>query len=538
MGSAAGKDVGNGKALNLGTLAVDGVAAVNYTLAGGSAAVDITQRQVSLTGVSAADRQYDGTRVATLSGGALSNLVAGEALGLSGMVGTFDNANAGNRGVTVTGTTLADGAGGLASNYVLTAQPTVANATIAQRQVTLTGMTATDRQYDGSTLASLTGGSIATGVVGEALNFSGATGQFSSANAGSQAVAVTGTTLADGVGGTGGLASNYVLTGQPLVANATIAQRQLTLTGMTAADRQYDGTRVAALSGGALNNLVAGEALAFNGATGTFASRNAGSQAVTVAGTTLADGAGGLASNYVLAGQPTVANATIAQRALTVTAAAQSKVYDGNTAASVTYGDNRITGDALSFTSSASFNTKDAGTGKAVAVSGIALGGADAGNYSANTVAASSANITRAPLSVTANNDTRLAGAAYSGGNGVVYSGLVGGETAAVLTGALTYGGSSQGARAAGTYAITPGGQAGSNYAITYNNGALNLTPASAAVMALGGSELSDAYTSALVSVTGAGKAPEREPSQGVRTTISQSCGVRMPEGFDTAECN
>eukprot|EP01031_Cornospumella_fuschlensis_P048967 gene48967-59948_t len=54
---------------------------------------------------------------------------------------------------------------------------------------------------------------------------------------------------------------------------------------------------------------------------------------------------------------------------------------------------------------------------------------------------------------------TRMAdGTAYSGGNGVRYVGLVGADTAASLGGTLAYGGSSQGASSAGTYAITPGG--------------------------------------------------------------------------------
>jgi trimeric autotransporter adhesin len=135
----------------------------------------------------------------------------------------------------------------------------------------------------------------------------------------------------------------------------------------------------------------------------------------------------------------------------------------------------------------------------------LAQTGTDAGNYNlvSPTSGTSNANITPAALSVTANNDSRLAGSAYSGGNGVVYSGLVGGETAGVLTGALTYGGNSQGASAAGTYAITPGGLGSGNYAITFNNGALTLTPASSAASALGEPALVQAYTSVLTGVIG-----------------------------------
>ena len=84
--------------------------------------------------------------------------------------------------------------------------------------------------------------------------------------------------------------------------------------------------------------------------------------------------------------------------------------------------------------------------------------------------------VTPAPLTVTANDDTRPNGsAAYSGGNGVAYEGFVNGETAAVLGGAITYGGSSQGATAEGFYDIVPGGHTAANYAIDYIAGQLTI---------------------------------------------------------------
>ena len=60
-----------------------------------------------------------------------------------------------------------------------------------------------------------------------------------------------------------------------------------------------------------------------------------------------------------------------------------------------TLSDNRLAGDSLtgSYTS-ASFANKNVGTAKTVSVSGIALSGTDAANYSANTTATATANIT------------------------------------------------------------------------------------------------------------------------------------------------
>ncbi|MHB1647079.1 MAG: MBG domain-containing protein, partial [bacterium] len=84
--------------------------------------------------------------------------------------------------------------------------------------------------------------------------------------------------------------------------------------------------------------------------------------------------------------------------------------------------------------------------------------------------------INPASLTVTANNFSyTYNGTAYSGGNGVTYSGFVNGETPSVLSGALTYSGSSQGAVKAGSYIITPGGLNSGNYAISFVNGTLTI---------------------------------------------------------------
>lgn len=77
--------------------------------------------------------------------------------------------------------------------------------------------------------------------------------------------------------------------------------------------------------------------------------------------------------------------------------------------------------------------------------------------------------INPAILTVTANDVTQTYnGIGFHGGNGVTYSGFVGGEDASVLSGTVTYGGNAQGAVNAGSYVITPGGLSANNYAITY----------------------------------------------------------------------
>ena len=84
--------------------------------------------------------------------------------------------------------------------------------------------------------------------------------------------------------------------------------------------------------------------------------------------------------------------------------------------------------------------------------------------------------ITKKALTVTANNASKTYdGLAYSGGNGVSYSGFVNGETASVLSGSPTYSGTSQSATNAGSYVITPSGLSSGNYTLSFEDGALTI---------------------------------------------------------------
>src|SRR6185436_12569366 len=105
---------------------------------------------------------------------------------------------------------------------------------------------------------------------------------------------------------------------------------------------------------------------------------------------------------YQLASTTASAMADIAVRSLTVSATGINKAYDGTTSATVSLSDNRVAGDSLTASYSASFADKSVGAAKSVNVSGIALSGADAANYSANTTASTTANITARPLTVSA----------------------------------------------------------------------------------------------------------------------------------------
>jgi gliding motility-associated-like protein len=87
-----------------------------------------------------------------------------------------------------------------------------------------------------------------------------------------------------------------------------------------------------------------------------------------------------------------------------LTASVNTKVYDGNTTATATLTDSRITGDVFTVEKTeATFNNKNIGTGKVVTVSGISLTGTDAGNYTlTSTTATGTASITVKSLIITA----------------------------------------------------------------------------------------------------------------------------------------
>src|SRR5205807_2465705 len=116
---------------------------------------------------------------------------------------------------------------------------------------------------------------------------------------------------------------------------------------------------------------------------------------VTVSGITIA---GADAGNYTLTNTTATTTANITAKSLTVSATADNKAYDGNTTAGVHLTTNALAGDVVTASDTgATFADKNVGVGKTVMVSGITIGGADAGNYTlSNTTATAKADITAA----------------------------------------------------------------------------------------------------------------------------------------------
>ncbi len=318
-GTFDNKNVGTDKAVSL-TWDLTGAAAGNYELSGNEAAATatITAKEISISGITAAGKTYDGNDTTTVdkSAASLTGNVAGDDLDFT-VTGAFADADAGEN-KTVNLTVFLTGAD--AGNYVLAdASQKTTTATINKAQITISGITAANKTYDGNTTATLDYSNVVFGgIVGDDKLTVTATGAFESAAAGTgKSVAISNLTLG------GESLANYELaaTGNQSETTATINKAQITINGITAADKTYDGNESATLdySNAVFGGIVGSDKLTVT-ATGVFESAAAGTgKNVAISNLTLG---GESLANYELAatGNQSEATATINKAALTVTA--------------------------------------------------------------------------------------------------------------------------------------------------------------------------------------------------------------------------
>ncbi|UOD32235.1 filamentous hemagglutinin N-terminal domain-containing protein [Massilia violaceinigra] len=380
----ADKNAGNAKTITVSGIGIGGPDAANYTLASNSAttSASITPRSLLVT-ASGGGKVYDGTAATSVA--LADNRIGSDDLALGGTASFADQSAGNGKTVTVGGLVLS---GTDAGNYTLASPTATTSASITPRTLTVSA-TGVDKEYDRTSAATV---SLADDrVPGDALTLA-RSAAFGDVNAGTgKTVSVSAIALS------GNDAGNYTLAGTTATTSAAITPRLLTAT-LAGANKVYDGSTAttATLS----DNRIAGDTLTVTGGAAAFLDKNAGTgKTVTASGITLG---GASAGNYTLAATSAVGSADITPRALAATASATSKIYDGSVAVGVTFTDNRIAGDVFTVSGSGAFGDRNAGTGKAVAVTGIALSGLDAGNYSlASTSAAASADIT--PRGIAAN---------------------------------------------------------------------------------------------------------------------------------------
>jgi len=296
----------------------------NYSITYVTGKITVTQATLTITGLSGVNKVYDGTTTATLSGTAsLVGVIGADIVNVSGPpTAVFPSKVVGTGlAITVTGYTLT---GANAANYTLT-QPTGLTADITAKTLTVSSAAASNKVYDATNAATITG--TLAGIVGSDVVTLSGTGTFPSKNVGT-GLAVTSTCTLGGAD-----AGNYVLT-QPTGLTANITVKTLTISGVSASNKVYDGTTSGSISGSASLVGVLGTDVVVLGGAGivTFASKNVGTGiAVTVTGYSIS---GTDAANYTLT-QPSGLTANITAAALVIQAIGPTKVT-GNTSPVVT----------------------------------------------------------------------------------------------------------------------------------------------------------------------------------------------------------
>ncbi|TAN50020.1 MAG: hypothetical protein EPN21_09975, partial [Methylococcaceae bacterium] len=475
-------------AVNAGSYAItpSGLTSGNYSFSYVNGALTVSPAELTVGGsFTVANKVYDGTAAATFTSNALtlSGLIGADSVtpnwaasfvapsggGTPPTVSRVGN----NRFVALVGTTFGGVSGG---NYFISpewAPFTTANITPAPLTVTANaaGKTYNGLAYSGGNGVSYTGlvNGETSAVLGGTLAYGGnAQGAI---NAGSYAITPSGLTAAY---------NNYAISYAD--GALTVSKAPLIVTAANAAPKTYDGLPWSGNNGVSYSGFVNGEttavlggALAYGGtAQGAI---NAGSYAITPSGLT--------SGNYSIGYADGALTVNKAPLSVGGSFTAANKTYDGATAATIASNALTFSGlvgaDSVTANWGAAFADPNAGNGKTVNLAATTFGGTSGGNYTVDLASAptTTANITPAALAITANAASKTYdGLAYSGGNGVGYSGFVNGETSAVLGGALAYGGTSQGATNAGSYAITPGGLTSGNYTISFANGNLTINPA------------------------------------------------------------
>ena len=278
----------------VGGAVLGGAKGANYTLSldgAPTATATITRRSVTIAGVEATSRVYDGTTTVALSGGALVGVLGSDEVTLPEvMTGTADQKNVGTHDVT-TAITLG---GAQEANYELT-QPQV-TVEITRRPVTVTMNTLPDRLYDRGTDLVLQSSDLnVTGVVdGESITVSG-TATLSDRRVGTRQVTLSGPNYLEGAGT---LLTNYALPAS-VVGSVEVTPVTLGITGAVVTSRPWDNTTTAAITGAAPDGVLGADIVSLiDVAAGQFASDQPGIHTVTFAGTPALEGAD--AGNYTL----------------------------------------------------------------------------------------------------------------------------------------------------------------------------------------------------------------------------------------------
>ena len=183
-------------------------------------AFEIKPREVTISGVTAGGKTYDGNAKAKITAaGVIDGLIDGDKVDIVTGKALYHDKNVGN-GKTVTFYDFAL-SGDDAANYVLSAQPAGTTASISARELTIKNLAVKDKQYDGKNSAEIDGTPALVGMVdGDVLELVNGVPTFDSVTVGNNIpVSFTAFTIS----GDSETVGNYTLT-QPTGITASIVE--------------------------------------------------------------------------------------------------------------------------------------------------------------------------------------------------------------------------------------------------------------------------------------------------------------------------
>ncbi|MEG0229860.1 MAG: YDG domain-containing protein, partial [Oscillospiraceae bacterium] len=184
-----------------------------------------------------------------------------------------------------------------------------------KRKISITGITATDRAYDKTTVVALSGGTVSGILESDASSVTvtiPTTGEITDKNASetSKPVSFSTENILSGE-----KKDYYVVECDNIPVNIT--KRSVTIDGITVNNKIYDGTKSTTIkTDGKVSSTLPGESLSFTSGTIEFSTENVGNNIKVIAKDFAISGTD--ASNYVLESQPTIPDATITKKELTV----------------------------------------------------------------------------------------------------------------------------------------------------------------------------------------------------------------------------
>lgn len=419
---------------------------------------------LELSSVSVANKVYDGTTLATITGfGSLTGTITpGDVVSLktNQANATFSSKDVKNNiPVNLTGIRLT---GADSAKYYLKLPSVTAN--ITSKPITVAALSVVNKEYDGNTTAAISNITFNGVVNNDNISVTPMTGTFALSLPGNG----LGVTFNFALSGQN--ASNYSLTSQPIGITGIILPKKIHLSGGSVTPKIYNGNSLTSITGAKLVGVLTGEQVRISDSTASFETANAGD---LLNATTQFKIGGTNASNYEIVQRNYIGGIS---KAL-VTATAQNK--------SIAYGSD-VNGLLVVLSGFVGSDTEYSIDNKPIASItkntnlktgnyDIIVSGGNDNNYNFQYVKGS-LTVTKANLTVIANSFTKVYGQPTPGLS-LSYKGWINNDNEIDLDVKPTVEVSAS-AMNVGTYPITPSGGTDDNYNLHYELGTLTITKA------------------------------------------------------------